>query len=101
VEIWGAPAEVRTPYVYTYSLEGQYSLPADLIATVGYQGSAGRKLVRLVNERFFFPNDPGNFFASGVFFPTADTTSSYNALLATLSRRFSKGLAFDVNYRWG
>jgi hypothetical protein len=100
VEIWGAPAEISTPYVYIYSLETQYSLPYQLTATAGYQGSAGRKLVRLVNERFFFPNDPGNFFASGVFFPTADTNSSYNALLASLSRRFSKGLAFDVNYRW-
>lgn len=100
VEIWGAPADVKTPYVYTYSLEGQYSLPAQMTATVGYQGSAGRKLVRLVNERFIFPNDPGNFFASGVFFPTSDTTSSYNALLASLSRRFSKGFQFDVNYRW-
>ncbi|MFN2530941.1 MAG: TonB-dependent receptor domain-containing protein [Pyrinomonadaceae bacterium] len=100
VEIWGAPADVPTPYVYTYSLEGQYSLPAQVTATVGYQGSAGRKLVRLVNERFIFPNDPGNFFASGVFFPTPDTTSSYNALLVTLSRRFSRGIAFDANYRW-
>ncbi len=100
VEIWGAPADVPTPYVYTYSLESQFSLPARMTGTVGYQGSASRKLVRLVNERFIFPNDPGNFFASGVFFPTPDTTASYNALIATLSRRFTKGLAFDANYRW-
>jgi len=100
VEIWGAPAKVPTPYVYTYSLEGQYSLPANLTATVGYQGSASRKLVRLVNERFIFPNDPGNFFASNVLFPTPDTTASYNALLASLSRRFSKGVQFTANYRW-
>jgi len=100
VEIWGAPAKVPTPYVYTYSLEGQYSLPARLTGTVGYQGSASRKLVRLVNERFIFPNDPDNFFASGVFFPTPDTTASYNALLASLSRRFSRGFQFTANYRW-
>jgi hypothetical protein len=100
VEIWGAPAKVPTPYVYTYSLEGQYSLPAKMTGTIGYQGSASRKLVRLVNERFFFPNDPGNFFASGVFFPTPDTTASYNALLVSLSRRFSRGFQFGANYRW-
>lgn len=100
VEIWGAPADVPTPYVYVYSLESQFNLPANMTGTVGYQGSAGRKLVRLVNERFLFPNDPGNFFASNVFFPTPDTTSSYNALIATLSRRFTHGLAFDANYRW-
>ncbi|HEX8847174.1 MAG TPA: TonB-dependent receptor [Pyrinomonadaceae bacterium] len=99
VEVWGAPAEVPTPYVYTYSLEGQYSLPAKLTATLGYQGSASRKLMRLVNERFLFPN-PGNFWASNVFFPTPDTNASYNALIATLSRRFTQGVSFDVNYRW-
>ena len=99
VEVWGAPAEVPTPYVYTYSLEGQYSLPANLTATLGYQGSNSRKLMRLVNERFIYPN-PGNFWASNVFFPTPDTNANYNALIATLSRRFVKGFQFNANYRW-
>jgi hypothetical protein len=100
VEIYGAPAKVPTPYVYTYSFGGQYSLPHQLTADVGYQGSASRKQVRLVNQRFIFPNDPNNFFASGVFFPTPDGTASYNALLASLSRRFSQGFQFNANYRW-
>jgi hypothetical protein len=100
VEIYGAPAKVPTPYVYTYSLEGQYSLPAKMMGTLGYQGSASRKLIRLVNERFIYPNDPGNFFATGVFFPTPDTTANYNALLASLSRRFAGGFQFNANYRW-
>lgn len=98
VEIWGAPAHVPSPYVYAYSLEGQYSLPGKLTATLGYQGSASRKLVRIVNERFVFSNT--NFFAKNVFFPTPDTNASYNAMLATLSRRFAQGYQFDVNYRW-
>ena len=97
VEIYGANPEVPTPYVYTYSLEGQYSLPAKLTAEVGYQGSASRKLVRLVNERFLFPG--GDVF-SNVIFPTPDTTASYNALIARLSRRFSRGVTFDANYRF-
>ena len=100
VEVYGAPAEVPTPYVYTYSLGGQYSLPAKLTAEIGYQGSAGRKLIRLVNQRFIYPNDPGSFFASGVFFPTPDTTSSFNALIARLSRRLAQGFQFDMHYRW-
>lgn len=98
VEIWGAPAKVDTPYVYAYSLEGQYSLPANFTAILGYQGSASRKLVRIVNERFEFPNT--DYFAKNVFFPTPDTTASFNALLATLSRRFVHGFQFDANYRW-
>ncbi|HVG32754.1 MAG TPA: TonB-dependent receptor [Pyrinomonadaceae bacterium] len=100
VEIYGAPPNVPTPYVYTYSLEGQYSLPGNLTAEVAYQGSASRKLVRLVNQRFLYANDPNSFFASAIFFPTPDTTASYNALLVRLSRRFSNGFQFDTNYRW-
>jgi hypothetical protein len=100
VEVYGAPAEVPTPYVYTYSLDAQLGLPASLTADIGYQGSASRKMVRLVNQRFIYPNDPGTFFASAVFFPTPDSTASYNALVASLTRRFSQGFQFTANYRW-
>ena len=97
VEIWGAPPDVPTPYAYTYSLEGQYELPKKLVADVAYQGSASRHLVRLVNERFLF-TDPGIF--SNILFPTPDTTSSYNALIARLTRRLGQGFQFDAIYRW-
>jgi hypothetical protein len=97
LEVYGAPADVPTPYVYTYSLESQYNLPANFTAEVGYQGSASRKLIRLVNERFLFTD--ANIF-SGVFFPTPDTTANYNALIARVTRRFSQGLMFDATYRW-
>jgi hypothetical protein len=96
VEIWGAPAKVPTPYVYTYSLDGQYNLPAKLIADVGYQGSRSRKLVRLVNENFFFS---GSGVFSNILFPTPDTNASYDALIARLTRRFSSGFQFDAIYR--
>ncbi|HXM49524.1 MAG TPA: carboxypeptidase regulatory-like domain-containing protein [Pyrinomonadaceae bacterium] len=96
VEIYGAPAKVPTPYVYTYSIEGQYSLPAKLVAEVGYQGSQSRKLVRLVNERFLFTD---TFLFDNILFPTPDTSAHYNALIARLTRRFSNGLQFDAIYR--
>lgn len=97
VEIWGAPPQVPTPYVYTYSLDGQYSLPAKLIADVAYQGSRSRKLIRLVNENFFFS---GSGVFSNILFPTPDTTSGYDALIARLTRRFSSGFQFDAIYRF-
>ncbi|HEX8129730.1 MAG TPA: TonB-dependent receptor [Pyrinomonadaceae bacterium] len=100
VEIYGAPADVATPYVYTYSLETQYSLQGNLTAEVGYQGSSSHKLVRLVDQRFLYPNDPGNFFASRIIFPLTDTNANYNAMIARLSRRFSRGFQFDAHYRW-
>ena len=78
-------------------MEGQYSLPAKLIADVGYQGSRSRKLIRLVNENFFFGGS-GAF--SNILFPTPDTTASYDALIARLSRRFSRVFQFDAIYRF-
>jgi hypothetical protein len=97
VEVYGTPANFPTPYVYTYSLDSQYLLPAKLTAELGYQGSASRKLVRLVNERFLY-KDPGIF--SNIIFPTPDTTASYNALIARLTRRYGRGLQLDAIYRF-
>lgn len=97
VEIYGAPQDLPNPYVYTYSLEVQQELPAKLTATIGYQGSAGHKLIRLVNQNFIYPNNP-SFFA--VYFTTPDVNSNYNALNANLVRRFSDGLLLQANYRF-
>ena len=96
-EIYGAPNEVPNAYVYAYSFEGQYDLPAKLVATLGYQGSSGHKLIRLVNQNFLFQRSP-RFFA--VFFVQPDVNSNYNAMNARLTRRFSDGLQLDAIYRW-
>jgi hypothetical protein len=97
VEIYGIQQDARTPYVYVYSLEVQHELPYALTATAGYQASAGHKLVRLTNQNFLYKNSPA-FFAS--YFSMPDTNSNFNALLLSLSRRFSKGLSLQANYRF-
>jgi hypothetical protein len=97
VEIWGAPLELPNPYVYAYSLEIQQELPGYLTATIGYQGSAGHKLIRLVNQNFLFQNNPAFF---QVFFTTPDVNSNYNALNVNVVRRFTRGLQLQANYRW-
>lgn len=97
VEIYGIQQDARTPYVYTYSLEVQHELPAQLTATVGYQGSAGHKLVRLTNQNFLYKNNPA-FFAT--YFSMPDVNSNYNALNLWLARRFTKGFFLQANYRW-
>ena len=97
VELWGAPQDLPNPYVYTYSLEIQQELPAKLAATIGYQGSNGHKLIRLVNQNFLFPNNPAFF---QIFFTTPDVNSNYNALNLNLVRRFSDGMQIQANYRW-
>jgi hypothetical protein len=97
VEIYGTPQQEPNAYVYTGSLEAQYELPWTLTATVGYQGSAGHKLIRIVNQNFIFARNPR--FAP-VFFLQPDVNSNYHSLNARLTKRFSRGLQFVGSYRW-
>ena len=97
VTIYGAPSNLPNGYAYIYSMELQYNLPSQTVLTVGYQGSADRKLIRLVNQNFLYPNNPA---FSGVYFATPDVNSNYNALLVSVSRRMSNGLEITMNYRY-
>jgi hypothetical protein len=98
-EIYGAQADLPNAYVYSYSMEGEYILPFQkLVASVSYQGSAGHHLIRTVNLNFVFNPDFGKFFA--VYFPLPDVNSSYNALIARLTRRFANGFQLDAVYRF-
>ena len=97
VELWGTPQSLPNPYVYTYSLEAQYELGGNMVATAGFQGSTGHKLIRLVNQNFLFTPNPS---FGPIFFSTPDVNSSFNALNLNLTRRFTKGLQFQANYRW-
>jgi len=98
VEIYGAPQDLPTPYVYRYSLEGQYALPWRVVGTLGYQGSAGRHFIRLVNQNFIFPQTNPAFFAT--YFASPDVNTNYNGLNARLQRRFANGFQFDAIYRF-
>ncbi len=98
VEIWSVPAHVPTPYVYTYSLEMERELPAHFDLTLGYQGSASHKLVRIVNQ--LFVRDEASPHVDPAFFPTPDVTANYNSLNVRVMRRFANGFQFDTKYRW-
>ena len=98
VEIYGSTEEQPNARSLRYSLEAQYQLPSKLTATLGYQGSSNRNLIRLVNQNFIFEQANPAFFA--VYLPTPDVKSNYNALLATLERRFANGFQVQANYRF-
>ena len=98
VEIYGSPQKQPNAQSYRYSVEVQYQLPAKLTATVGYQGSSTRNLIRLVNQNYIFARTNPSFFA--VYLPTPDVKSKYNAFLATLERRFANGFQIQANYRF-
>ena len=99
IEIYGTFPDLPNSYLYRWSLEGQYELPAKMTATIGYQGSAGHKFVRIVPEHLVQSvANPDHF--NAVFFAVPDVNTNYNALLARLQKRFSRGVQFDFNYRF-
>ena len=97
VEIYGGSPNFRNAYVYLYSLDVEHRLPWRLIASAGYQGSAGHKLTRLVNQNFLQAPNPA---FGAVFIPTSDVNSNYNSLNLRLRRQFDRGLLFDFYYRY-
>jgi hypothetical protein len=96
-EIYGAPQDLDTAYVLRYSLEGQYELPANLVATLGYQGSQGRHFVRILPLHITTTRNQN---ISQAFFASADVNSNYNAMIARLQGRLGRQFSFDTNYRW-
>jgi hypothetical protein len=104
----------EVPYIHQFNLTVQRELPFELIATVSYVGQLGRKQ--------FFPNSsvnynlpaPGDVTTIDARRPYASrlprvnnipvygnySNTSYNALQATLERRFSRGFGAVANYTW-
>lgn len=97
-DVWSTPVNMPTPYIYLYSLQVQYTLPKDWIATIGYQGSSSHKLLRIVNLRFFYPLQ--NPFINNVFTFTPDTNANFNALNLQLEHHFQHGFLANVLYTY-
>jgi hypothetical protein len=123
VDVNGAPRELPNAYVYSYSLELQIQLTGKMVASVGYQGSTGHKLIRTVDLNRYFPGDTfdnnrdrvqtrdvngnavtprlrGNPNFNRIFFPLPDVNSNYNALLISLRRDYARNFTIDSNYRF-
>lgn len=57
VDVEATLDSVPNAYVYSYSLELQYQLPLRIVSSIGYQGSAGHQLIRVVDLNRFTPGD--------------------------------------------
>jgi carboxypeptidase family protein len=94
---------VPNPYTYRYSLDLQYELAKDWVASLGFQGSSSRKLTRVVNQKFFATAgliENNESLAATVNVLMDDVNSNYNAMIARITRRFAKGLNLNAQYRW-
>jgi len=97
VEIYGAPPNMQVPYVFEYSYGLEYSLPANWVVAVGYEGSATHRVTRIVNQNFLYTAGPA--FAP-VYFPMDDVNANFNALNTRMTHRFSRGFQTEIRYRW-
>ncbi len=111
----------KTPSVYNYSLSVQRDVGWSTVAEIAYVGNLGRHLIMQRNlntipygARFLpqnaDPTNPSRALADNFLRPFpgyGDITyvensgsSNYNALQASVNRRFSRGLQFGVAYTW-
>jgi hypothetical protein len=114
-------ADIRTPLTQNYSLNAQVQLQPDLAVEIGYQGARSTRLweFRNFNQAFSASTDhPINGETENTFFNITQRTpvpgvsslgagqvmstgaSWYNALLTSVSKRFSHGLQFLASYTW-
>lgn len=97
VEIYGAPQDLDTAYVFRYSLEGQYELAKNIVGTIGYSGSQGRHFVRILPLHIMTATNPR---INAAYFASSDVNSNYNAMILRLQGRVLRQFSFDTNYRW-
>jgi hypothetical protein len=97
VEIYGTERKLPNAYVYFYSLEAEYELPWNLIASLSYQGSSSHKLIRITPQNLLYQANP---FFRPVYFLLPDVNGNYNAMIARLTHNFAKGFRVDGIYRW-
>jgi hypothetical protein len=101
VSVTAFPQDFKTTLTYRYSLEGQYDLGHNLVATIGYQGSTSRHLTRQSNLNLIYgaAGYALNPHINNVDYYSYDADSKYNALLTELQHRFARSFELDVQYR--
>ena len=104
--VTGFPSSMPTAYVMRYSLNGQYDLGHQWVATLGYQGSTGRHLPIQYNllsklaTQLISGAIPVNPLINGIDWYEDSGNSSFNALLAEMRHQLTHGVELDVQYRW-
>ncbi len=102
INLVGFQANPKTIATYHYSLEAEYQLPFESVATLGYLGSQTRHL--LVHSNFnaiaIGNGVPINPIARVIDFWANTGTSNYNAMTATLRHNFAHNFNAEVQYTW-
>jgi len=104
---------IKQPKGWTYNVNLQRELGGNMVATIGYAGSRGYHLVSAIEGNPFVPigqADGALFFPpqaansrrnpnwTNIDYRTSNGHSTYNALQASLMKRFSKGYQAQLSY---
>lgn len=106
VGITGINNKLATSYVYHYSLEGQYALNNNWVATLGYTGSMGRhlplqaNLYNLYATQILAGSMGLNPIVNSIDWYDDTGASEFNAMLVELRHQFAHSFEADVQYRW-
>jgi hypothetical protein len=99
VNLNGFPQDQNTPTTYRYSIDVQYDLGRNWMASLGYQGSQTRNYSRQRDLNIiYYPNL--NPRVNRLFWFSNDASAHYNAFLAQVQRRFSSQFTIDFQYRY-
>lgn len=103
IDLTGYPANWPDTRTYRYSLETQYDLGHQWVATLGYQGTKSDHLTRQYNLALFLAASQGLAFnpvVEHVDWYDQGGYSNFNALLAEVRHQFARSFQLDTQYRW-
>ncbi len=101
-DVFTVNQKLRTPYIQVYNLNLQQELTKNVALTIGYVGSAGRKLFRYIDINQVNPATGTTAFPTLGFVNEfqSSASSNYNSLQASLQFRNWHRLTSSMNYTW-
>jgi hypothetical protein len=96
------PSTIPTIYTQHFSLESQFQLPWQIVATAGYQGSVTRHLIvqSQAYVRTFNQGLARNPLVNNLPYFSNTGMANNNQLLASLRKNMSHGFSLDASFQW-
>jgi hypothetical protein len=102
VSVTAFPANYATAYTYHYSLDAQYDLGNNWVASIGYQGGLSRHMTRQynLNQIYGAQGFALNPMINNVDYYAQDANGHNSALLTEVQHRFARTFQIDAQYRY-